>query len=185
MESQWNWSMYGLCGQLLLTMFTFIFWPSQIIKATTCDGNRLGNEMYSNMLAVLFLCTSKHTFFSIFLLYFLIRVCLYQLLSLSSGSFCSFMAKPCQISFFVCQLLSLTLPDTISTSSKLSWQMTWPAAEHFPDDCLGSNVFALCWGGAMCEEIIWLRRVKFKTHFNYGNLTWYFTILFYLYCTSN
>lgn len=102
-------------------MFTFIFWPCQIIKATTFVGNRLGNEMYSNMLAVLFLI--QHTF-SLFLLYFSIRVCLYfqlvdWLVLLVYGK-----------AFFVCRFLSLTLADTISTTSKLSWQMTWPQAKQ-------------------------------------------------------
>lgn len=183
---------YGLCGQLLLTMFTFIFWPCQIINATTFVGNSLGNEMYSNMLAVLFLF--QHTF-SLFLLYFAIQVCLYQLPSLSTGSFCSFMAKPCQISFFVCRLLSLTFPDTISTTSKLSWQMTWPQAEQFSMivrlECFR---IAVWWGNVrklfdldawnLRRTLIILSRPVLKNCIYCIIIQWiYYYILFYLYFT--
>lgn len=81
------------------------------------------------------ICSLCSSYFSILFLY---SCCIFPFKSAFTSCpacrparFARLCAKPCQISFFVCRLLSLTLPDTISTTSKLSWQMTWPQAEQF------------------------------------------------------
>lgn len=156
--------MYGLCGQLLLKMFTFIFWPCQIIKGTTFDGNRLGNEMYSNMLAVLFLF--QHTFFSIPVVFshssLPLPACrparfarLWQSLVRFPFLFVSFCRWLCQT--------QLVRPA--------NWAGKWHGLRRNISrwlcrlECFR---FVVRWGNV---EIVWFRRVKFKTHFNYGNLT--------------